>query len=100
MRDYLHRHFMKFYYNGIFVEMKKRAEAENPTKVVKSKRFSDLINKFSNNKKNNNTNNSNNNNNFNRNINRKMTTPQTLGNNNPEFVTKNKESMAQGNNNK
>ena len=47
MKDYLHRQFMKFYYNGIFVQMQKRkTEETNVTKVVKSKRFSDLINRF------------------------------------------------------
>ena len=47
MKDYLHRCFMRFYYNGIFVQMQKRKSLEIPvTKVVKSKRFSELVNKF------------------------------------------------------
>ena len=46
MKDYLHRQFMKFYYNGIFVQMQKKKNAETNTKVVKSRRFSELINKF------------------------------------------------------
>ena len=71
MKDYLHRHFMKFYYNGIFLEMKKKAEGEKPTKVVKSKRFSSLIDKF------NSTSNTNNNTNkFERKLGRNMTTTQ------------------------
>ena len=60
MKDYLHRHFMKFYYNGIFMQMKQKSEEDKPTKIVKSKHFSNLINKFNaNNNKNNNNNNSN-----------------------------------------
>ena len=66
MKDYLHRHFMKFYYNGIFMQMKQKSEKENPTKIVKSKRFSNLINKFNEN----NNNNNNNKNNFNKQYNR------------------------------
>ena len=47
MKDYLHRCFMRFYYNGIFAQMQKRKSLEIPvTKVVKSKRFNDLVNKF------------------------------------------------------
>ena len=47
MNDYLHRCFMRFYYNGIFAQMQKRKSLEIPvTKVVKSKRFNDLVNKF------------------------------------------------------
>ena len=49
MKDYLHRCFMRFYYNGIFAQMQKRKSLEIPvTKVVKSKRFNDLVNKFNN----------------------------------------------------
>ena len=57
MKDYLHRKFMKFYYNGIFMEMKNRNEGDKPTKIVKSNRFSNLINVFNNNNNNNNNNN-------------------------------------------
>lgn len=47
MKDDLHRCFMRFYYNGIFVQMQKKKSMNDPvTKVVKSRRFSDLINKF------------------------------------------------------
>ena len=46
MKDFLHRQFMKFYYNGIFVQIQKRKNEESNTKVVKSRRFSELINKF------------------------------------------------------
>ena len=47
MKDYLHRCFMRFYYNGIFVQLQKRKTMEAPvTKVVKSKRFSSLVDKF------------------------------------------------------
>ena len=39
---------MRFYYNGIFVQQQKRNKMKEPiTKVVKSKRFSALISKFS-----------------------------------------------------
>ena len=80
MKDYLHRHFMKFYYNGIFIEMKRKAEAK-PTKVVKSQRFSNLINKF-----NNPNPNPNNNNNVTRRMNRiKTTVPKINNNNNEDF---------------
>ena len=48
MKDYLHRAFMRFYYNGIFVQLQKRKSIEinNNSKVVKSKRFSALVDKF------------------------------------------------------
>ena len=48
MKDYLHRAFMRFYYNGIFVQLQKRKSIEinNNNKVVKSKRFSALVDKF------------------------------------------------------
>ena len=46
MKDYLHRNFMKFYYNGIFIQMKSRMNEEKPKKVVKSTHFSNLLNKF------------------------------------------------------
>ena len=47
MKDDLHKCFMRFYYNGIFVQMQKRKSEVPTTKVVKSRRFSELINKFS-----------------------------------------------------
>ena len=48
MKDDLHRCFMRFYYNGIFIQQQKRNIMKEPiTKVVKSKRFSALISKFS-----------------------------------------------------
>ena len=48
VKDDLHRCFMRFYYNGIFVQQQKRNIMKEPiTKVVKSKRFSALISKFS-----------------------------------------------------
>ena len=74
MKDYLHRHFMKFYYNGIFVEMKKKAEDEKPTKVVKSTRFNNLISKFNSNS------NTSSNNNFLRKNNRQKTIVQKVNN--------------------
>ena len=48
LNDYLHACFMKFYYNGIFVQIQKRKSHNDPIKVVKSQRFSALINKFNN----------------------------------------------------
>ncbi len=48
LKDYLHACFMKFYYNGIFVQIQKRKSHNDPIKVVKSQRFSALINKFNN----------------------------------------------------
>ena len=49
IQDDLHKCFMRFYYNGIFVQQQKRNKMKEPvTKVVKSKRFSALISKFSN----------------------------------------------------
>ena len=53
--------------------MKKKSEGEKSTKVVKSKRFSNLINKFNSSS---NTNNNNNNNKFNRKLGRNLTTTQ------------------------
>ena len=48
IKDDLHKCFMRFYYNGIFVQQQKRNKMKEPvTKVVKSKRFSALISKFS-----------------------------------------------------
>ena len=64
MKDYLHRQFMRFYYNGVFVQMQKKSEGDGSGKIVKSRRFSNLINIF---------NNPNNNNKVNRNINRNYT---------------------------
>ena len=69
MRDYLHRHFMKFYFNGIFIEMKRKAE-DKPAKVVKSSRFNNLLNKFNNSNNSNNPNNNNNTKPVNKKINR------------------------------
>ena len=54
IKDDLHKCFMRFYYNGIFVQQQKRNKMKEPiTKVVKSKRFSALISKFSGGLKNN-----------------------------------------------
>ena len=58
IKDYLHRQFMKFYYNGIFVQMQKKTEGDDGTKVVRSKHFSNLISKFSSNNSNNSQNSS------------------------------------------
>ena len=55
MKDYLHRKFMKFYYNCIFMQMKNKNERDKPAKIVKSNRFSNLINVFNNNNNNNNS---------------------------------------------
>ena len=46
MKEHLHSRFMKFYYNGIFVQMQAKINDKEPNKVVRSKRFSNLINKF------------------------------------------------------
>ena len=47
MKDYLHRQFMKFYYNGIFMQqLKAKNEEGQNTKVVKSNRFNSLLSKF------------------------------------------------------
>ena len=75
MKEYLHRRFMKFYYNGIFLEMQRKNEgAQDNKKIVKSKRFSNLINKF--NQGNNNANNNTSNKGLNR-LNRNKTTKPT-----------------------
>ena len=54
IKDYLHRQFMRFYYNGIFVQMQQKNEGDNKKPVKKSKHFSNLIDKFNANNNNNN----------------------------------------------
>ena len=34
MKDYLHRKFMKFYYNGIFIEMQRKNEGAKDNKKI------------------------------------------------------------------